>query len=189
MPQPILIVVHGAAAAGKTELSTYLARELRLPLLSKDDIKETLFAHFAHHSIAESDRIDAASLDLLWTWLDRWMAHNQATMMVETAFPEAISQPLLMDLVQRHNHAVVQIHCHAAETVLRQRYVDRARTPDRHPGHQDLARVEGQPIPETSSYHPLNLPGPLIDVDTTDLDAVDYRHIQQMVRKLIGERH
>jgi len=189
MSHPSLIVVHGAAASGKTELSRYLARELGLPLLAKDEIKETLFTHFDHHSIVESDRIDAASLDLLWLWLEWFMAGSPRNLVVETAFPATISQPRLMDLVQRHDHAVVQIFCHATEPVLRQRYVDRARTPDRHPGHQDLARVEGQPIPESSSYHPLDLPGPLIDVDTTNTETVDYRHIRERVADLIGKRN
>ena len=186
MVQPTLIVVHGAPASGKTDLSLFLAQALGLPLLSKDEIKETLFEHFDHHSIAYSDRIDAASLDLLWRWLDTCMRGARGSLLVETAFPDVISQPRLANLLTSHDFAVVQIYCHATEPVLRQRYVERAGTPHRHPGHQDLARVEGQPIPESGSYFPLDLPGPLIDVDTTVMESVDHALIRQTVAALIA---
>ncbi|MGA7732343.1 MAG: AAA family ATPase, partial [Chloroflexia bacterium] len=43
MTQPLLIVITGLPGTGKTEMGRYLARELNLPLIYKDGIKETLF--------------------------------------------------------------------------------------------------------------------------------------------------
>jgi predicted kinase len=185
MTGPTLIVVHGAPATGKTCLSQWLAAELRLPALAKDDIKEALFDHFDHRSIEQSDRIDAPSFDLLWLWLERLMAAGTGSYIVETAFANEDNQPRLRQLIRHYGYRVVQIYCHADERVLRERYVERAMTPQRHPGHQDLRRVEGQSIPAESSYQAMDLPGPLIDVDTTDLAAVDYRAIRERLSDML----
>ena len=39
----LLILVSGPSAAGKSSLAETIARELRLPLIAKDTIKEALF--------------------------------------------------------------------------------------------------------------------------------------------------
>jgi predicted kinase len=40
---PLLVVVHGPPAAGKTTIAREIAERLRLPLIAKDTIKEALF--------------------------------------------------------------------------------------------------------------------------------------------------
>ncbi len=185
MTHPCLIVVHGASAAGKTHLSRVLAQGLDVTLISKDDIKETLFNHFESDTIGLSDRIDAASLELFWLWLDRLMAPGQASYVVETVFPQETSEPHLRHLLTTHGYRVVQVYCHADERMLRQRYVERASSADRHPGHQDLQRVEGQPIPDESPYRPLDLPGPVLELDTTDLASIDSQTLLVNVRNLL----
>lgn len=42
-PSPQVILVNGLPATGKTTLARRIATDLRLPLLAKDAIKETLF--------------------------------------------------------------------------------------------------------------------------------------------------
>lgn len=172
-----LIVVHGAPASGKTELGRWLAQRLRLPLLSMDEIKDELFNHFEHETIAQSERIGGASLDVLWLWLETLMRAGTTSLIVETAFPQGQSEPRFQRLAADHGYRLAQIFCHADEHTLRRRYVDRARTPGRHPGHRDLERVEGQPIPAESSFRAMELPGFLIDLDTSDLDSVSYEDI------------
>jgi predicted kinase len=172
-----LIVVHGAPASGKTELSRWLADELHLPLFSMDDIKDELFNHFDHQSIEQSEQIGGASLGVLWVWLESLMKAGTTSLIVETAFPGTESEPRLVRLARDHGYQLEQIFCHADEQTLRRRYIDRAHTPVRHPGHRDLERVEGQPIPTESSFRAMDLPGPLIDLDTSDLHSVRYEKV------------
>ena len=52
--KPLLVVISGAPGSGKTALSRRLAPELKLPLISKDTIKEvllrpTLYRHSDAH--------------------------------------------------------------------------------------------------------------------------------------------
>ncbi len=185
MTHPTLIVIHGPPASGKTHLGQWLARELQLPLLSRDIIKEVLFGHFDFQTAEQSDRIDATSYDLLWAWLDTFMVTGERGCIVETAFVNRIGEPALTRLLDRHGHRVVQIFCHANEPVLRQRYVERAKSTGRHPGHKDLQNVENQPIPARSSFRPMSLPGDLLDIDTTTLQTVDYQEILDHLNRLI----
>ena len=46
MEAPLVVVVTGPPAAGKTTVAREIARSLRLPLVAKDTIKEALFDAF-----------------------------------------------------------------------------------------------------------------------------------------------
>ena len=43
MTPPLLVVVSGMPSSGKTTVAEELARRLRLPLIAKDAIKESLY--------------------------------------------------------------------------------------------------------------------------------------------------
>ncbi len=43
MGLPLLLVVTGMPSSGKTTVAEDLARRLRLPLIAKDEIKESLY--------------------------------------------------------------------------------------------------------------------------------------------------
>jgi chloramphenicol 3-O-phosphotransferase len=63
-------------------------------------------------------------------------------------------------------HRLVQVHCHAPLEVLVERYA--ARIGHRHPGHLDGDRVaELHARHESGLNGPLQLPGELIELDTT----------------------
>jgi predicted kinase len=51
MQKPTLILVSGAPGAGKTTIAARLSRNLRMPMVSKDAVKESLF-----DSLGWSDR-------------------------------------------------------------------------------------------------------------------------------------
>lgn len=79
----MLVVTTGLPGAGKTTLARQVASALRLPLLSKDVIKERLFDVLGGHDRAWSIKLGAAASEILWsvagecfggavieTWLD-----------------------------------------------------------------------------------------------------------------------
>jgi predicted kinase len=175
-----LIVVHGAPASGKTYFSHWLSRQLNLPVLSKDDIKEELFSHFDYSSVEQSKNIGAASFDLLWLWLSKLMPHGQ-DLIIETAFFAKYSQPKIIDLAQNHNYRIIQIFCHADEQVRHQRYIDRAHGSARHPGHMDKQRLAEFNTRAANEYQAMDLPGTLITLDTTSLDDLSYQDVLQQV--------
>lgn len=180
MTKPFLLIVNGAPATGKTYLSHWLSQQLDLPLLSKDDIKEELFNHFDCSSKEKSQALGAVSFDLLWLWLSKLMPFRQ-TLIIETSFNLIYSQPKIIDLTTSHNYATIQIYCQAEEQIRQQRFADRARSSQRHPGHQDKPRLPE--ITSISQYQPIDINGPTITVDTTSFDTLDLQAILDPIKQ------
>jgi predicted kinase len=146
------VLVGGWPGAGKSTLAAGLARELGLPLLAKDEIKEALMEAFGlPATIAASRRLGhAAVLAML-----RVARGCPAAVLDSTWFGYTVPH------LRRLSAPLVEVHCVVPVEVARARY--RARAAHRHAGHLDARRGEqelwGRP------YRPLGV-GPVIEVDT-----------------------
>src|SRR5688500_17946853 len=63
---PVLVIVSGAPASGKTTLAKRLASELRLVRLCKDELRETIGDVFPPTTHAESKPLGAAAYALCY---------------------------------------------------------------------------------------------------------------------------
>jgi predicted kinase len=63
-PKPLLVIVSGAPAAGKTTLGKRLAPELGLVRLCKDELRETVGDWLPPHSHPDSKALGAAAYAL-----------------------------------------------------------------------------------------------------------------------------
>lgn len=157
--QPLLIIVTGPPAAGKTTIARELAMRLQLPLIAKDTIKEALFDGLGTGDLAWSRRLGTATFGVMLALAEESLAAG-GSFVLEANFARGEGNARLAQLPARF----VQVHCSAPLDVLVGRYATR----ERHPGHVDGERIDAlREAVESGRHEPLELPGKLIRVDTT----------------------
>jgi predicted kinase len=164
---PSVVVVTGPPASGKTTLARAIADALGWPLLTKDDIKETLFDTLGIGDRAWSHRLGAASMELL-SKLVREQLEAGRDVVAEANFRWPGELP---------DCRIVQVFCDAPADVL----LERMRARMRHPGHleddpEHLAAVEES---LHADYAPLPLDGSLLRYTVGD----DVRSLIDEVRR------
>lgn len=168
MARPLLLIVSGRPATGKTTLARMLATELKLPLIYKDGLKERLFTTLGARDRQESRRLGAASLDLIRVIAEELLSAN-VSLILESNFSEAYDGAPLRALIQSSGASVAQIWLTSRPDTPVQRFELRARMAQRHPGHHELASLDEMRAALTSSGdEPLGLHGPIFALDTTD---------------------
>jgi len=169
METPLLVLVTGPPAAGKTTVARDLAGRLRLPLIAKDTIKEALFDALGTDDLAWSQRLGEATY-LAMLGIAEEAVSGGASVVLEANFIRG-GESRLAELQARF----VQVHCSAPLELLLERHASR----ERHPGHADSERLEAlRAAVESGRHDPLDLPGETIRLDTSrevDPDALAAR--------------
>ncbi|HEX2220913.1 MAG TPA: AAA family ATPase [Candidatus Limnocylindria bacterium] len=185
--RPLLVIVSGAPAAGKTTVATRLARDLRVPLLAKDELKEALGdALGAPRDVAASQRLGRAAYAALFATARR-ILESGIGLVLESNFRRGGSEAELAPLVAAADARLV--HCTARPALLRARYERRFTSGRRHPVHLDGERAMalGEDL-EAGRFEPLELPIPRLVVDTSDGMTPGHEEQLQFVRRAPGRR-
>jgi predicted kinase len=164
----LIVLVSGAPAAGKTTLATGLADVLALPLISKDDIKESLVDSLGGPTadLGWSRQVGGAAMDLLWR-----LARRCPSAVLEANFRP--HNPAEHAQLRALRATVVEVHCNCPPDELARRFAARARTA--HPAHP-LTELPAELIAE---YDRPMAVGAVITVDTTN--PVDIGEIARRV--------
>ena len=180
-----LIIVTGRPAAGKSTFAKWLAKELRLPLVSKDAIREVLFDQLGWKDRAWAQMLGRASIDLMFYFAQAQLEVSRSVIL-DNAFHPASSAPRFQALKTQFNADSIQIICNSDREVLFQRFSARAKSGDRHPGHGDEDVLDELWAHLTNEHSPiLEIGGLAIEVDTTDFARVDYQAILNRVKLLL----
>ncbi|HSI20747.1 MAG TPA: AAA family ATPase [Verrucomicrobiae bacterium] len=185
MSFPIL-VISGHPATGKTFLGKKIATELAIPMVSKDGLKEILFDTLGWSDREWSKKLGMASMRLLDSIL---LAHLEAKqpLIIESNFKPEFENERFRGYAETYGAEFIQILCWANGDVLSKRFHERVASGERHPGHVDGQNPdEFKKILEEGKSATLDIPGKVIEVDTTDFAQVDYAGLIQQVRKEIG---
>ncbi|HKW20818.1 MAG TPA: AAA family ATPase [Ktedonobacterales bacterium] len=171
---PLVIVVNGLPATGKTTLARRLADDFHLPLLAKDAIKETLFETLGWSDRAWSRRLGAATMALLYLQLEEHLRARQPCIVECNFYPDRDTERFRA-LQQMYPFTPFQILCVADGPTVYARYCQRARSADRHPGHVETLNLdEHRELLLRGRIDPLPLGGALYELDTTDFARMDY---------------
>jgi len=163
---PLLVVVTGPPASGKTTVAERLSRDLRLPLAAKDSIKERLYEEIGTGDRAWSRRLGRATFAIMFHWAAEELRAD-CSAIVEANFT-ADAAPALEALPP---HRTLQLFCTAPRAVVIERYAARTR----HHGHlDDVVLDELRAGEHEVQWKLLELTGERIELEiaTADLDAL-----------------
>lgn len=182
---PLLLIVSGPPASGKTTLGRRLASDLNLPFFNKDGFKERLFDRLGCDDRERSRQFGLASYDLLYYAIEVCLTAGQSVA-AESNLSGQIAAAEILQLRQSYTFEPVQVMCWAPERVLRDRFRQRDADGERHPGHVDR-RVSDEDLAsilQGGRYEPLGIGGEVIWVEMTHPEAVDYARILAQVQAM-----
>jgi predicted kinase len=181
MDVPVLrriVLISGPPASGKTHLARPLAEALGCALLSKDDIKESLFSSMNGRpgDVDFSHRLSLAAIDVLWA-----LAPNGPSMMLEANFrtQSTHEREQVALLLNRFGGNMVEIHCCIPLEEAARRFAERARTERHHPAHA----LQEMSVNQLQEYAAPFAMSPVIEVDTSR--PVDIADLAVRVRAML----
>lgn len=187
MNTPILVIVSGPPGTGKTTLGRMIAAELKLPYIGKDDIKEILFETLGWSDREWSRKLGAATYEVLFHLIDVELAAGRS-FMVESNFRPNEVGTRFAELKARYGFHPVQLQVQTRGDVLFERHFHRETSGDRHPGHAGGAGTSPGGIKEllAGKYEVLPIGGDVIEVDTTDFNALDIPTVVNRIRQAVS---
>ena len=182
---PKLIVVTGKPAAGKSTLASWLSQELKLPLVSKDPIREVLFERLGWKDRPWAQLLGCASVDMMFYFAQAELTTGHS-IILDNSFDPSMSNSRFQILKTKYKAESIQIVCNADRETLFERFKTRAETGNRHPGHGD-SNVLNELYENLANDDSLvlDIGGEVIEVDTTDFDKINYQQIIKQVKSFL----
>ena len=194
------VLLAGAPATGKSTMARFLARELGLPMASKDEIKELLYDGIGFASREEKVRLGVTAAQILRYFAEQMLRRGQP-FLLENNF-ESVGREELAALLQEYQCTAITVLLTCESHVLYERFCQRNAGPGRHRGH-----VVNDCYPEKQPGHLAPLPdyedfingitargmldfqvnGPRVKVDTTDFAKLDLRQVVSQIRQYAQE--
>lgn len=173
--KPLLIVISGLPCTGKTTLGRKIAKELLLPFVSRDDIKESLFDSLGWKDREWSKKLGAASYKLLYYFVESQVCTGNS-LIVESNFIAKFDTRKFIEFKNNYELEIIQIRCEAETQVLFQRFKARSESGERYPGHVDYLKYEEfKTTLNEGGYDILDIGGKVFEIDTTDFEKIDYK--------------
>jgi predicted kinase len=179
MEKPLLIVVTGRPASGKTTLAHLLSREIKCPLLSRDEFKEGYIntSGMPHTQLTEEANRDI--YEIFFQAIDLLISKG-ITLVVEAAFQHKLWAPKLINLSDKA--AIKIIVCKIPLEAAKERFYKRLiEQPDREKFHGDASNKESVLL--TGDYQTLKISAPTLEVDTSDYYKPDLKKIVDFIRR------
>jgi predicted kinase len=185
---PKIIIVTGKPAAGKSTLANWLSKELQIPLVSKDSIRELLFDRLGWNDRPWAQLLGRASIDMMFYFANTELATGHS-IILDNSFNPEMSNSRFQDLLNKHHADSIQIVCASDRETLFKRFKTRAEIGNRRPGHGD-SEVLNELYENLANDDPLvlDIGSEIIEVDTTDFEKIDYQKILKRVKAFLDRK-
>lgn len=180
---PLVVLVNGISATGKTTIARGLADRLGVPLFAKDAVKERLFDTVGYQDRAWAHRLSGATHAVLNYVMEEELCAGRG-FLVEANFNPQYDVEKFDSWRSRFGIRIVQVLCFARGEVVYERFRRRIESGERHPGHCDAGSVEAwRDYLMAGKCPPLAVEGRVIEVDTTDFASVDLDGLAAEIRR------
>ena len=177
--------MSGPPCTGKTTLANKIAEQFHLPLVSKDDIKESLFHSLGTKDREWSKRLGISSYRLLYCFIESILRAGYS-LIVESNFQDQYDSEQFRNLMRDYRFTPLQIQCKTEGDVLFERFKKRSESGERHPGHVDhLNYSEFEEDLLKGRYEPLSIQGEVVNIDTTDFTKIDHDGLLRRIQDLM----
>lgn len=127
------ILMAGMPASGKSTMARAIAEKWKLPVISKDSIKEYLYDNIGFQSRAEKVNLGIASMEIMYYVAEQLMKAGQS-FILENNF-EKSSECGIKTLLKKYQYSALTITLTGDCKEIYRRFQERDISPDRHRGH------------------------------------------------------
>lgn len=167
-----LIVLTGHPGSGKTSIAKALSDRYSIPFISKDTLKECMFDTLGSSDKQWSLKVSAAAHRIMDKMIENHLDID-SSIIVESNFKPEIDSERFAEIVKRYNAECLQLLCIASPEVLYERWVRRIEAAKRHKGHVEAIDLDEIRENFKEEFPSLQLPGDLIELDTTDFTNIE----------------
>lgn len=132
-----LIIVCGYPGTGKTTLASALSRELALPCLHKDFLKEYLYDSFEMSTLEDSKWVGKVTIGLLYQLAEQQIRRG-VDLIIESPFNYTDDYKMLYEWTEKYDLEIISVVCTLEETERQKRIADRPRHRSHHDGDREL---------------------------------------------------
>jgi predicted kinase len=181
MKKPLLVVVTGSPATGKSTLAHILAHKINCPLLSRDELKEGLINTLGISHSQLSTPVDLQIYETFFETIELLLSKG-ISLVIEAAFQDKLWRPKLLKLVQTATIKI--IICKTNLELVKTRFANRlSDNPDREKFHGDQSLSAEQIAALIDHYKPVNMDVATLEVDTSQDYDPDLEAIVNFIRR------
>lgn len=185
MKKPLLILISGHIATGKTTLGQKISEKFSLPIVSPDEIKETIWDNMGwEHDRKEWHALGKASFELMYYFVETTLSKNRSVI-AEAHFHPEINNKRINKLKKKYSCEILQINCKTKKENLIRRLKKRIKSDDYHPGHRhglSIVYTEKEFLAKLGKENRLlDINGETIKINTTNPENINYDKIFKFI--------